>query len=270
MGHYIIYDNILARSDAVITADELATAPAKYLADQKLFTNWRPPEAFASRYWRAEFEFSEAVAADFVAMAAHNLFDHSPAVTFLIEHSPDGATWTTAHSDTLADNGCYAGAFTSASKQYWRITIDAGSGNAVSDASYIGVIYLGQRLEIPRIEAPFKAPGMYQGYEGQNNLSEDGLFIGRSNYYAPFDVELHLKNYDPAWIRANVPPLVEAVAEGPFFIQWNDASAALASMVAFCWTTKEPAPPRYTSIKFMEFKLAATGVRSTTDGSINF
>jgi hypothetical protein len=119
---------------------------------------------------------------------------------------------------------------------------------------------------LPRISPPFSPPGLSQGYDFLANVSEDGLFIGGSIFYAPFDMQLNLKNYTPAWVRANVPPFMESLRENPFFIQWDSTNRP--EQVAYCWTVKEPAAPRYSSIKFMEWTLRARGILTWTENEI--
>ena len=268
MAHYIYYNNKLSGADCTITPDsELAGAPAAYLADGKLFTQWRPDSGIASRYWRAVFAFDAAVSCDYFAIAAYDFVDD---IDLLIEHSPDNSAWTTAETAAIdaAETRCIARPFTAVARQFWRLTIDSGSGNTIDPAAYLGVLYLGERLEIPRLSPPFTPPGLNQGYDFEANLSEGGLFIGGSAYYAPFDIQITLKHYTPAWIRQNVPLLMEAVKEAPFFIQWDSANRP--EQVAYCWTTKEPNPPRYTDIKFMEWTLTARGIMNGTENPADY
>lgn len=253
-----MHKNLLLSESYTITADEHDDGPAKYLADPGLYNCWRPAAAHSNRYWRAVFDFGSAKTADYWALAGFNISDTDPDV--LIEYSSDNITYSTADSATLGSNNVFCSTFTSQSARYWRITVDAGSGNLIDTGDYISVLYFGEVLTLPRLMAPFTAPGIMQGYEAKNNISETGLFIGRSNYLAPFDVNIPFKNFTPEWVRSNLSDLINNVDLYPFFVQWNDATATLAKICAYCWTVRQQNPPRYTSIKYMSFDLKARGL----------
>lgn len=266
VAHNLLYKSKLPEA-VTITADELATAPAEMAIDGKLFTSWRPPSTTPGQYWRAVFEFSEAVAMDMVAIAGQYL---SSADKVQVDHSPDGVTWTNALNVGVQLKNTWAYTFTSATKKYWRFSVDAGSGNTIDTSDYIGVLYMGEALNIPRISAPVMGFAQTQGFDSINNLSETGLFLGRSNYFHPVPFSFKLQNYDPVWIRANIPDFMTEASEKPFFFQWDSDTVTGRTLVAYCWTDGRIDPPQYSSVKFMDFAIKGYALRVTTSelGSI--
>lgn len=257
MARFVGWNNILYDPDLEIISEESkAGFPFAMCADGKLFKSWRPP-AGEDRYWQAHVRLPVAVACDYWAIAGSNIGETDSDV--IIEYSLNGgSTWNIADSYTVPEaNKATARIFTEQTAADWRFTLDAGLGNTIDSGDYLSVLHIGKRLDFNRIEAPFTPPGSAQSFDVLNNISQEGLFIGRSNLSKPFDVRLELKNEDPAWIRANIPDFVESVKTRPFFFVWD--SVFYPNEVAYCWTERAQDAPRYPNVKYMNWTLRAKG-----------
>ena len=214
MGHYLYHKNLLlSESSITITADEHANGPAKYLLDPALYNCWRSPTTTPGRYMRCVFDFGSAKTADYWALIGHNFMDLADTPTIRIEYSTDDISYSEADNDTPTYNIAMASPFTSQSARYWRITLDAGSGNTIDTDAFLSVFYIGERTEFTRIMAPFTPPGNVQGYAGQNNINKNGQFIGRSNRFSPFKVDLRFRYETPANMRSIALDIADNIAQ---------------------------------------------------------
>lgn len=122
----------------------------------------------------------------------------------------------------------------SVSARYWRFRFDD-----VTTASKIGVLSLGKRLDLPvGMRVGFTPPHHGAKYHSVPQMSESGLFIGRSIRRTGYETTINLTNVTPAWVRQSLQPFIEHAKTKPFFFLWDDEVHTWET--AYCWLAGDP------------------------------
>lgn len=161
----VLYRNIF--DEGTLTYSTQATGfNASNITDDATWNAWKPTAVAAS----VTVDFGSAIACDMLGISSHDMFTLS--ASFSLEHSPDGATWTTiSASYTPTSNDDIIVCFVSTSARYWRFNLTGG-------LAAIGVIKLGPKLAFP--SAPLEghvALHHARKYELLSNESMAGQFL---------------------------------------------------------------------------------------------
>ncbi len=208
----ILYESI-ATIDNAIGSSEAAGFPAVSAVNSDTYEYWKPVTMPAT------FTVDAGVAKDVdaVGIAAHSFATDN--VTITIEYSTDGSTWSGVSTGSFGaqDGTPVLALFDSVYARYWRITF------AGSTAPQIGVIYIGQALQMQRPFYGGHTPinlGRVTDYIG--NMSEGGQILGTFVIRKGTKTQYDWNNLTAAWVRETFDPFIRAVRGArPFFLAWN-------------------------------------------------
>jgi len=201
-------------------------------------------------------DYGSARAADYWALASHDLFDNSGTVQ--CQYSSDNFAADTNNVGSLVtptDNSPIFHEFTSVSARYWRLKIDS-----TGSASKIGVAAIGAALQLSRAygsgqEIPYDA----DMWEGINITSEDGTFLGRSVLNEGVSSNITLTLQTLAFARGDWRTFLGHAKTKPFFYTWNPT---YTGDVIYCWLEGNPTPPSYTSHVLLSFGIRVRGIKA--------
>lgn len=140
----------------------------------------------------------------------------------------------------------YTGAEVSA--RYWRFRFSDST-----TASKIGVCALGKRLDLPvGMPVGFTVPHHGRRFEYLPQISESGMFIGRSLKRQQYETEINLQYVTPAWARQNLQHFLAHADTKPFFFCWDDEVNTWEA--AYCWL-RDNVQPSYSKPTRMDVRL---------------
>lgn len=208
----ILYESI-ATNDNIIASSESAGFPGIAAVNSDTYEYWLPVTMPAT------FTVDAGVAKDVdsVGIAAHSFADDN--VTITIEYSTDGIAWSGVSTGAFGaqDGTPVLALFDKVFARYWRITF------AGSTAPQIGVIYIGQALQMERPfyggHTPITLARMTD-YIG--NMSEGGQILGISVIRKGTKTKYDWQHLTAAWVRETFDPFIVSCRNGvPFFLAWN-------------------------------------------------
>jgi len=246
------YENFF--TTGTVTATSEASGFEKENAYDWLLWDWWKASAAGTVYYTVDY--GSARAADYWAIASHDLSDNSGTVQ--CQYSSDNfAADTNDIGDliTPSDNSPIFHEFSSVSARYWRLKI-VSSGSA----SKIGVASIGAAFQLSRAygsgqEIPYDA----DNFEGVNLVSEDGTFLGRSIISESINSNITLTLQTLAVARGDWRNFITHAKSKPFFYSWNPT---YSTDVVYCWMNGNPTAPAYTSHILMSFGISIMGVKS--------
>jgi len=214
---FVCYENLATSAllSSVTPTSERTGYSAVNCYDWYTTSYWSPTSASGNH--RIVWHFSSAVSADYFAIYRHNLA--TVGGTVVLEHSPNGTTWTTAFTAaTATDNELLIKTFTSASKAYWRVTFALSSATPF----YVGVVMFGAKLPLYRgMVAGFTVPRHGRKNEIINQKTEGGQFVGRVKTSQGARTSINFKHVTQSWVRANWEAFVRHAELLPFLFSWN-------------------------------------------------
>ena len=196
-----------------------------------------------------------AVDVDYFAFYSSDLYLQAGAKVELFSGSSAPATTLRATINPTT-KGPKILTFTSASLRYWRLTISTTG----SFAPKIQIANIGERLEIQRGLRPgFMPPALASSNQLATNISESGLYIGRSLKIAPIEFALNTTVLTAAWVRANWPDLLTHIEKFPFFLLPEPDGYTDEAVIA--WTRGKISPPTYSHAAHMALNLNLAGFK---------
>jgi len=219
----------VTRTAALTVSSERAGFPGESLRNPTTYDRWSPVDTPA---W-AQFDTGRQTDIDYVGIASHNL----RGIEIAVQHSQDAETWADAIVLTPSRNDALLAWFEPVTARYWRIRIASGAN------PYIGVVYLGQILVMPRSITGGHTPGVLaRKTDILPSKSDSGQFLGRSVIRQGYATTYRWDNLPAQWYRDEFDPFVAAAVKYPFFLaenprRWPDE-------VLYAWTTKD-VKPRY-------------------------
>lgn len=164
----IILSNNLLLSATLSASGTYSGYDVQSVLDQRTSTYWKAAAAGAANSVKGIWGSNQAI--DAVGICGHNLFTVGAAI--YVEYSDNGTDWVQAATLTPSNNNTIILAFTSASKQYWRLKISNTSG-----IPQIAVIYFGTAIQF---EYPPDTPiaPIDEGINSESSLSETGIHLG--------------------------------------------------------------------------------------------
>jgi len=249
MTSIIGYKNLLTDSGVTITASTEATDREKENAYDWNTSDWWQGTAAGTH--TLILDYGSSVACDYMACAAHDIFDNSGTIRLFYSDTGTSGPWTGLFSSiTPADNTSIFKTFTSVSKRYYKIEIvDSGS------ASLIGMLSIGARTELPQGMTPGFMPPPYAYNDVINNTkSNTGAFTGRSLKLLGLKFAINMSPViTPAWMRSTWDVFIQHARTKPFFFTWDndnyDDEAVLARTVGAI------SPPVYETHTLMRVSL---------------
>lgn len=125
----------------------------------------------------------------------------------------------------------YAGPEVSA--RYWRFQF---FDEAV--ASKIGIASFGKRVDLPvGMRVGFTPPHQGQRFSHLPQISESGLFIGRTLRRRQYETDINLQHVAGDWVRQHLQGLLSHAEEKPFFFSWDKDQPW---ETAYCWLRDNP------------------------------
>ena len=222
------------QSGTVAASSEQVGFPATAPSNELTYERWKPSALPAA--WQIDFGAAKTI--NYCAIAAHLLYYK----VINVQSSTDAVNWVTRHSITPTDNAPIIVMFPSASAQYWRLSITAGTNAAYgSSIPTVGVIYFGDYLRFPwALEVGISPLFMSRNTVYATNASEGGNWLGRSVRRTSKSGSYTFKGMGRDWYKNNVDTMIRRARAKPFFF----ASSPLAMPwdVAYCWLTKDPVP----------------------------
>ena len=227
MAGKIAHNNLATHSATTITATTEATGfDALNAGNWNLYDFWKGTHASQNIL---SFDLGSSKAVDYVALFGQDLIDYSG--TFKLQWSNDGATgWTdVVGTVTPPDKAAILKTFTQVSKRYWRIVFDAtGAAPALAIAAF------GEVMTLEKGFRPGFVPwGLKDNASLSQNISEDGIPLGRSKIVKASRYIIPQNNNSAAWIRSTWIPFIEAAQDHPFFMMWDEDNYPLE--VVFAW-----------------------------------
>ncbi len=230
----ICYRNLLEEAATVVASSASEGYSAANAYNGRLTTYWRPADDGVQTLTAT---FLGPVSVDYFACYRHNLA--SAGATIQLQYSTNGgASWLDAFAPVaLADNQCYLRRFTVISAASWRVRLNI----AGAVPCMLGVVAIGPGLVTARGMAPgFVVPRQGRNSRLLNNVTEGGLFAGRSLIAAGFKSDIDFAHVPRAWVRQYWEPFLRHAELKPFFFSWNHED--YPGDAAFCWVPDGKVP----------------------------
>jgi len=238
--------NIFRDGGTVTASNDPAAAPKENAIDWRLEDYWQPPAA--TSHW-LEIDAGVAVSADYFAFYSSDLYLQAGAK---VECFAGAAPAPAALQGTInpTTRGPKYLNFTSADFRYWRLLISTTGAYSPK----IQIANVGERLEMEQGYRPGSSPpAIASRNKTVTNISESGLFIGRSLEVKPVKFSLPLTILTKAWIRSNWPALLVHMERLPFFILLEPDAYPDEAVIA--WTDGPIASPVYSHSVWMSLRL---------------
>jgi len=235
--------------DGTVTASSDPAATPKENAYDWLLSDYWEPAAATSNY--IEVDLGTAQSVDFFGFYSNNF--HAEAGAQIVVKSGAAPAPTTARATvSITTSGPKLITFASVSARYWRIDFNTtGSFSVKVAAAAIGV-----RLELEKELRPgYSPPALGQNNMPVSNVSETGIFLGRSIERAPISFNVALTILTEAWIRANWPALLAHIEKYPFFIWPEPDTDTAGAEVVIAWTDGQIRPPEYSHAAHLSLNL---------------
>lgn len=236
-----------------VSATTSATSEATNAPKENAY-NWLPYD-----FWQigssAATQNLEALASADVTCSYGGIFRHnlgSKGSTVQFQYKSAGGAWANVASSIspATDDSVIFQTWTSVVQPHWRIQI-----TSATTSTFISVLSIGNIFSIPYgLGTGFTPPGMPGQKEYFTNISEKGLFLGRSVKHVADMSRIRLDLLDPSWVRNNLNLFLEHAETKPFFFSWDNENNPTES--AFAWTeNKGIRPPNYSETNLMSVNL---------------
>jgi hypothetical protein len=223
---FVLADN-LAKSATISSTAVLSDGPVTNALSGTTYDYWLPDTSLT--FPSATFDLGAPTLVTFLAIAANNIKDLGASVYLF--GSNDNVTYTFVAS-TAATSDVVALRF-SATYRYWLFGMDSHPPGA---SMYIGVLYLGREIIIPR--------RFYQGFSPvvvptevqlQSNVSVGGNLLGSSVIASGSRLSMDFANVEPVFIRsAAFKTFMKSFNRGAgFFTAWRPLK--YPEDVYYCW-----------------------------------
>jgi hypothetical protein len=217
----ILWDNLFATSTALTasTTDPTDTSfNVLNVIDMRPYTFWRPDTSTGTKYITIDTGQTTSVA-DAFSIVGHNLSSASGVIA--IQHSSDNfGTITTASTVTPTDNKAFGTLFSSAVNRYWRVAIP----QPTTVKPYIGVLLLGEKLTIPRLESRTINPEAHKSFnEGVDSKTLQPLGVIHRGKQR--QIQVNISAVETTWVENSFVPVWDThlSLSKPFVWHWNTA-----------------------------------------------
>ena len=229
-----------------ITSDSAETDyPVTNLGNDSTAEYW---ESASDALQYVTFVLGTAQAVDYIGVGAHNLVGATYEFQYKVTA---GGTWTAVDTPlTPNDNSAIMWLFDSITADYWRIKITPVTGTNPK----IGVVYIGQRLQLQRRIYVGHTPIVYgRNTSIQTGMSESGNFLGRVLKREQLESSFEQENVSPSFYRDSVDAFVIHAKTKPWFFSWRPSQYPVE--VGFCWSTGDIVPSNQRTNGMMSFSV---------------
>jgi hypothetical protein len=244
----LAYDNLLEQG-TVTASSEDADYPVENCYDWNTADYFRPA---ASGTVNIDVTLSGSSPANYLAFYNQDLYLNAGTIKLQYWNGSAYVDATTAY--TPADNSPRVIFFDSQTSTKWRVVI------ACSVVFNIGVLSFGQYLAMQYGRyLNWAPPVLGRSTTLTNNLSDAGMFLGRSIVSKGISTNLILQYAQDSWVRANWLPFIKHVEQKPFF--WVPNADDYPNEAVLCWTDGDTIPPpQHLQYGYMGATLAIRGL----------
>lgn len=236
----------------ITASSDPAAAPKENAVDWRLEDYWQP--SAATQNW-LEFDFGSARSVDYIGFYSPD-FHTMAGAQLVLSYGATSNPGSDALTQSITTAGPKLYTFGSQSAQFWRLKLNTTG----AESPRVVLIAFGVRLELERGLRPgFRAPALAPPNRVVTNVSESGLFLGRSLARQPIEFTLNTDTLTPAWIRANWPGLLAHVEQYPFFCLPEPDAYPDEAVVA--WTRGKIRAPEYSHSNFLRLALDLAAFR---------
>ncbi len=195
--------------------------------DARLYEKWAP-STNAIHYLQTQS--ASAADCDYVAFFSRDLKSQGVQVRF--QRSPDGVTWTTIVDWFVPEDGAVMKCFEVQSSPYYRLQFDMTTNLAsVNDVKFGLVTMVESGLPVGST-TPKKA----RMVKTQDNISNEGNFLGRSVTYVGWEMEATYEYLSESFMQDHWLPMIQYAERKPLYWAWNYEDSP--TEVEYCWTSK--------------------------------
>lgn len=246
------YNNIYRDGGTVTASSDPADTPKENAIDWRLEDYWQPAAATSHTL---DIDHGAGVLADYLAFYSSDLYTEAGAKVEVFNGSSFPPT-TLKGTINPTTKGPKILTFTADTERYWRLTFSTTG----SFAPKIQIANIGESLTMQRGLRPgFMPPALASSNRLATNISEAGLYIGRSLKIAPIEFSLNTTVLTAAWVRANWPDLLTHIEKYPFFLLPEPDGYADEAVIA--WTRGAILPPKYTHAAHLSLNLNLAGFK---------
>jgi hypothetical protein len=172
-------------------------------------------------------------------------------VTIQVQKSEDAITWETV-LEGVATNDVAMFLFEEVLSPHWRLRF---TGRTPS----VSVIYIGKALAMQRSIYVGHTPiTLARQTQYNNNLSENGQFLGRSIVRSGVGTSAAFQHLTADWYRENFDPFVKSARTYPFFFAWRPDTHP--DEIGYVWTSADISPQNTGPRDFMSVSFNMTGI----------
>lgn len=140
--------------------------------------------------------------------------------------------------------------FATTTKRYWRVNVLTTN----PEQPKIQMLSFGVKLELEQgLRVGLMPPALGNKNQPSTNVSEGGIFIGRSNQITPVPFTLSTNVLTPSWVRANWAWFQPIAEKRPFFVL--PEPDAYPNEAVYAWTDGPIAAPKYSHSNKMSLDL---------------
>lgn len=164
---FFLFENIFADGDLTVTS-EAAGYPKENLTDWRNWNVWR---ATATATQHIDVDYGSTIAPDTLVISGHN--GATVAAKWRVAYSDTGTSYSLVDTYTaFVDDDPLVYTFSESAHRYWRVSL----GVSPSDVVQAGIVMLGRRFELPRLDtgtAPYS-----QEVVSDAAINENGQMLG--------------------------------------------------------------------------------------------
>lgn len=211
------HDTSLTDGDVVLNAQNGVNGGSESvnnLLTPSTYDRWR---VSALNSGDARFEWSTLKAVNYVGIAAHNAGTAGAFITIYTSIN-SGSSWTSIYNASPTNDDAIFISFPEVSINGLRVVIGTGA----ADLKEIGVIYMGNTLEMQRpIYGGHSPADLNTNTEYQSVMSESGNFLGRTITSLGSETAFSWRHLTDDWVRDTFKPFIVSARTRPFFIKWR-------------------------------------------------
>jgi len=201
---FVLWDNILTRS--TITSPEQPTnGPRINALDPATWNSWSVQLGTS-----LIADYGSDYTVDSVGIASHTMA--TDGATILIQHSPNGTDWTSAHPPYIPlTNEDIIIVFPQVTARYWRVLV-------YNAPTTVGVVFLGKRLIFPHTPIDSYTPLNHaRKYTKEFNESIKGALLGNRVMAAGAETEVDFGFVERSWADGPLVPFERHYNQGGTF-----------------------------------------------------
>ena len=241
------YENLL-ENGTVVASSETADFPVENCFDWITNDFFKPA---AAGVVNIDLTLSVADGANYFAFYGTDLADNGGTIKLQYHN---GTSYVDATSTiTVSGTAPYVAFFDTKVATLWRVVINS------TPISSIASIAFGEYMAVERkIFRGFTEPLLARNTQTIGNVSDGGVFLGRSVTNRGFSTRININHASTSWMRNDWEQFVRHAEKKPFYFSWNIGS--YPNEAAFCWTDGGIKPPKRTHRDLMSVNIDVMGL----------